>query len=314
MVNRFRGSLEEHGVPLPQDFDERMRLLELGLRGNPEFDDELKKFKGDQKGGQAPFFKPDPDDFLGPQLRWFVDAMGSPYAQMALKTVFAFIFFVSYLEKIPMFGSVLSAALDVMIAGGKSLTKTIQSNLPPLFGLIPLPWMSLVGLSVAAVFGMIMWPMIATVSLSRQDFAFAIESFIRVIPPPIGNTVADLFMEGNRMVGRLNEKRRKLGEDVSKAFSAIGNAVEGLSEKASAQLKQGADAVATQAARVSSSDAMAKAKTLGTGALERAKTSSMGALEKAKSSVPQAAGKSLSRRGRKKDKWHRTTRRRFVTH
>lgn len=310
MENRFEGSLKAHGVPLPTDFKDRLRLLDLGLRGKPEFEDELKKFKGNQTGGQDPFFKPDADDFLGPQLRWFVETMGSPYAQMALRTVFAFIFFVSYLEKIPMFGSILSAALDVMVAGGKALTKTIQTNLPPLFGLIPLPWMSLVGLSVAAVFGMIMWPMLAVVSLSRQDFAFAIESFIRVIPPPIGNTVADLFMEGNRMVGRLNEKRRKLGEDVSNAFSAIGDAVSGLSEKASEQIKQGATAVASQAAKVSSSDAVQRAKSLGTGALDKAKGLGTGALEQAKAQV---AGKSFSRRVRKKDKWHRRTQRRSVT-
>lgn len=291
MENRIRGSLKERGVPLPLDFDERLRVLELGLRGKPEFQEEIKKFRGNQAGGQMPEVVPDRDDFLGPQLRWFVEGVTSPYAQMVWKSVFAFIFFISYLETTPVFGNVLSAALDIMVAGGKSLTKTIQTNLPPLFGLLPLPWSSIFGLMLAAVFGMIMWPMLALVSLSRQDFAFAVESFIRIVPPPFGNTVADLFMEANRMVGRLNEKREKLGEDLSNAFNTVGEVVDSFSEKASGQLKQGAENMSKRVAEVSSSDAVTKAKT-----------------------AVQTAGKALSRRTKSKGKWHRKTQRKSAKH
>jgi hypothetical protein len=141
-----------------------------------------------------------------------------------LRGLFGIIFFVSYLESIPVFGSVLSAVLDLMIMGGKMLTKTVQKNLPPVIGLIPLPYMSLVGIMLAAVFGMLVWPVIAIVSFSRQDFTAAIESFIRVIPPPIGDTIADLFLEGNRAVARLNEKRKKLAEDISKGIALVSDA------------------------------------------------------------------------------------------
>jgi hypothetical protein len=119
---------------------------------------------------------------------------------------------------------VLSAVLDLMIMGGKMLTKTVQKNLPPMIGLIPLPYMSLVGIMLAAVFGMLVWPVIAIVSFSRQDFTAAIESFIRVIPPPIGDTIADLFLEGNRAIARLNEKRKKLAADISKGIALVSDA------------------------------------------------------------------------------------------
>lgn len=300
MVNRFRGSLEDHGVPLPPDFDERMDLMIKGLRRDPEFDEHLQAYKK-QAGGQMPRVIPDPDDFIGPKLKWFIDGISSPLAQMVWKTVFSFVFFISYLEATPLFGSVLSAALDVMLAGGKILTKMIQTNLPAVMGLIPLPWASVFGLLLATVFGMIMWPMLALVSLSRQDFAFAIDSFVRIIPPPFGTTIADLFMDTNRTVARLNQKRAKLGEDLSNAFSKLGETLEGVSDKA----KQGTDVLAKRVSEVSASDTFAKAKTMGTNALSKAKEQGAAAL--------QTAGKSLSRRTKKKDKWHRTTRRRFVT-
>jgi hypothetical protein len=79
----------------------------------------------------------------------------------------------------------LSAVLDVTLAGGRILIKTVQKALPVLFGIIPLPFMSLVGISLAAVFGMLLWPVVAIISFSRQEFTTAIEAFIRIIPPPL---------------------------------------------------------------------------------------------------------------------------------
>jgi methyl-accepting chemotaxis protein len=152
------------------------------------------------------------------------------------------------LEKIPVFGNILSAALDLMIMGGKMLTKTIQKNLPPLIGLIPLPFASLIGIMMAALFGFIMWPIIAIVSLSRQDFTAAVESFIRVIPPPFGDTIADLFLEGNRTVARLNQKRIALANDIATAFETISNAFGEVAQGAT-QLGEKTKEVAKQGVR-----------------------------------------------------------------
>jgi hypothetical protein len=214
--------LERNKVPLPPDFDERMDIVIAALRRSPSYPEKMKKFKQKrtqkQSGGQSS------EDWLGPQLVNFIDIITSPAAREMLRGVFGVIFFVSYLEKIPVFGNLLSAALDLMIMGGKMMTKTIQKNLPPLIGLIPLPFASLIGIMMAALFGFIMWPMIAIVSLSRQDFTAAVESFIRVVPPPFGDTIADLFLEGNRTVARLNQKRIALANDIATAFETISNA------------------------------------------------------------------------------------------
>jgi hypothetical protein len=70
---------------------------------------------------------------------------------------------------------------------------------------------------------------LAIISFSRQDFTTAIDSFIRVMPPPLGNTIADVFLEANRTVYRLNEKRQKLAADISNGLSGLMNLVEGSS-------------------------------------------------------------------------------------
>jgi hypothetical protein len=231
--------LQRRGVPLRDDFDERFNLVIAALRKTPDYESRMAAFKRKKTGGADG----DPDDFLTPQVQRFLEVITSPAAQGVLRGVFGVVFFVSYLEKLPVFGSLLGATLDLMVAGGKALVKTVQKNLPPVIGLIPLPFMGIIGIAVAAVFGMIFWPILAIVSLSRQDFTAAVESFIRVIPPPIGDTIADLFLEGNRAVARLNAKRIKLAEDISSALElvkgAVGEVAEGATELAS-QIKTSA--------------------------------------------------------------------------
>jgi hypothetical protein len=221
--------LLKHNIPLPPDFDERMDIVVSGLKRSPGYKQKLEAFKS-QKGGEDPVslinsipinVKPVREDWLGPTLRWFLNVSTSPFSRNLLEALFMVIFCLSYLESIPIFGSILSAGLDLYLAGGKMLVKTIQSALPPMVGLIPLPYASLVGIMMAAVFGYIVWPVIAIVSLSRQDFSSAIESFIRVIPPPFGDMLANVFLEGNRTIARMDEKRKKVAEDISNAMELI---------------------------------------------------------------------------------------------
>jgi hypothetical protein len=168
----------------------------------------------------------DSEDWLGPRVRWFMDAITTPFARVMLRGLFMIIFFVSYLEKLPAFGNILGAALDLMVAGAEIVTKTIQRTLPPIVGLIPLPYANLFGMMLAGLFGAIVWPLVAMISFSRQDFAVAVESFMRAIPPPFGDTIADIFTDGNRMVAKLDSRRRKLADDIVIALGTVANAVE----------------------------------------------------------------------------------------
>lgn len=158
--------------------------------------------------------KKTPGDFLGNGARWWVKAAASPYLGTLVKLTFMFMFFTSFLEATPLLGSVLSVALDATIAGGRILVKILQKGIPVMFGLIPLPGAQLFGMVLVSVVGMFVWTIFAVISFSRQDFTSAIDSMLRIIPMPIGDALADSFLDLNRTIDQMSEKRIKLTEDV----------------------------------------------------------------------------------------------------
>jgi len=158
--------------------------------------------------------KKTPGDFLGNGARWWVKAAASPYLGTLVKLTFFFMFFISFLESTPLVGSVLSVALDATLAGGRILVKILQKGIPTMLGLIPLPYMQMGGVVLVSVIGMFVWTILAVISFSRQDFTSAIDSMLRIIPMPIGDALADSFLDMNRTVDQFNDKRIKLTEDV----------------------------------------------------------------------------------------------------
>jgi hypothetical protein len=284
--------LKRHKVPIPDDYEERVDAVVSCLRKSPDCKKKLDAFK-QQKGGATPEeqtlidararasappplepwddskgkypstskfvpprFFPDNTDYLGPRLKWLLKATASPYAPVMFQALFMVLFFLSYLESIPVFGSILSVSLDLILAGGKVLLKTVQSILPTTLGLIPLPYSYMFGFGLSAVLGMFLWPVFAIVSTSRQDFVSAIESWIRIVPPPIGDILANNFIELNRMAGRIDEKRVKLGNDISTALTT-------LSEFASQASQSAKDGLISLSAQVkdASTDVKARAQT-----------------------------------------------------
>ena len=281
--------LDRHGVEYNKpEAEARYNIMMKGLRRDPTYEAELAKFK-QQKGGAEEDAIPIPvvpskDDFLGPQLRWLVEALGSPYAQAVVRILFMVLFFISYLEKIPVFGGILSAVLDVMTVAGRVLIKNVQKALPPLFGLIPLPFMSLVGISMAAVMGMLLWPIVAIISFSRQEFTTAIEAFLRIIPPPIGDAIADTFLDANRTVYRLNDKREKIGNDITAGLQAIMS----MGSKVSDQVSEGAQTLINRTQQ----------------AVGKAQEMSQQATNVAQQTTQPVGGRHrLSRKHRNKNKW-----------
>jgi hypothetical protein len=260
--------LKRHNLPIPEDYDDRVGLIVACLKSPKNCKHHIDKFKKTKGGAEAPLpavvqpppkaleawdekekgpyppvsgvvpprFFPDNTDYLGPRLKWFLKATSSPYAPRMFEALFMVIFLLSYLESIPVFGSILSAALDVMLSGGKALLKMAQTSIPPMFGAIPLPYTYMIGFGLSAMLGMLIWPIFAIIATSRQDFVMAIESWIRVVPPPVGDILANNFLEANRMVARIDEKRVKLGNDISKGLTALSNAASQISSAAKAGL------------------------------------------------------------------------------
>jgi hypothetical protein len=259
----LRDTLEKHKVPIPDDFDERLDIIIAGLKRKSSYKQKLEKYKkyrptsGPRGGAEepapvAPPIKRDIEDWLGPRLRWFLKAMTSPYARTMLEGIFIVVFFLSYIEQTPVVGSILSTGLDLMLAGGKIATKSFQSAIPAIMGLAPIPYASTAGIVMAATFGFIVWPIFAIVSLSRQDFTSAVESFIRIIPPPIGDVIANTFLEGNRTVARIDEKRIKLGNDIASAMNSVSEVSTQFSEQAKQSLKSLGDQIKEAAETASS--------------------------------------------------------------
>jgi len=242
----LRDTLEKHKVPIPDDFDERLDIIIAGLKRKSNYKQKLEKFKHQRptRGGadEPPPVTPDSEDYLGPRLRWFLTAVTSPYARTLLEGIFMVVFFISYLEKIPVFGSILCASLDIILAGGKIMVKSVQSLLPAAIGVIPLPYTSMAGIAIAALFGFIVWPIFAMVSLSRKDFVAAMESFIRIIPPPVGDMIANTFLEGNRAVAKIDEKRIRLGNDVANGLTQLST----ITNTLSSSMKEGFETLAKQ--------------------------------------------------------------------
>ena len=233
----------------------RVDILIDGLKRRPGFATKLEAYKS-QTGGadlstmslsDIPIPKKDvPGDFLGTEARWFVNVIGSPYAQVIVRVLFTVLFFLSYVESIPMVGAVISAALDILLAGGRILIKTVQKMIPVTLGLIPLPYTSMIGLVMAATFGMIVWPLLAIVSFSRQDFTSAIESFVRAIPPPLGDTLADAFLDANRTVYKLNERRKEVVQQILDGLRAI----QDMGTKVGSQVQEGSKVLTSQLQQV----------------------------------------------------------------
>jgi len=308
----LKDTLQKHNVPLPDDFDERLDIVVSGLKRKSDFKEKIEKFKRHRGGAEepapvAPPIKRDPEDWLGPHLRWFLKAITSPYARTMLEGIFIVIFFLSYIERTPVIGSIISASLDLLLAGGKIVTKSIQSAIPAIMGLAPIPYASTAGIAMAASFGFMVWPILAIVSLSRQDFTSAVESFIRIIPPPIGDVIANTFLEGNRTIARLDEKRIKLANDISSAMTTISDTATNLSTQAKEGLKSLAEQVkeASQSASTTAANVRGSIPTMP--AVPQMPTMP-------KFTTPPITTGGFHRRTKRKSWRTRTTRRKSATH
>ena len=250
--------LDANGVSYnPEELDTRMTLLVKALRGQYD-ENEMEEFIRNDPGGdyaeipkvsysqvagmvggtfkmpefKMPTFgkpkelgkpKSDPDDFLTPSVRWVVEGLTSPNATIfrtGLRILFLVIFFVSYLEKLPVMGGILGAALDLTVGASKAATKLIQKGIVSIFGIIPFG--GIIGIMLATIFGLFAWFMIGALSFSRQEFADAVSAGLRMITYPIGDMIGDVFDSGNRIAGKIYEKSGKIWGNIKDVLSYFG--------------------------------------------------------------------------------------------
>jgi hypothetical protein len=235
-------ALRRHKIPFDEEeVYQRIDLIVDALEGKEGTKERLRAFaKAGQAGGEDPVQEkdipvkdiPDPpqvedddQDFLSPQIKWFMETISSPAAQVAWRMLFTIIFFVSYVESIPIFGDAVGAALDVVVNISEVAIASIQNAFPYLLSIIPLPYMNIVGVLLATLFGFIVWPLMAALAFSRQKFSYWIEYMIRLNPNPMGTILAQGFRKTNQTLASLNKRRKNIALAISKGFSQVSDLV-----------------------------------------------------------------------------------------
>lgn len=278
---------------------------------DPTSQDETKKPPVDDDLTCLPGFKGDTNDFLGPWMRWFVNTVTSPNASVAkfgVRILMIVIFFVSYLENLPMVGGLLGAALDLTVGASKAATKLIQTGIVTLFGIIPFG--GLIGFMLATFFGWFAWTLISVISFSRQEFGESLSAIIHTAPYPMGNILGDTFDAGNQSLGKVQKNAGKIWGNIKDVLRYLG----GTDEKAKAASEKIVSAVETAKPGLKAAQTVENPQ-------ERAKkmaditASYVAKAKEVISPIKQAAAKELAaktfRGGRKsKNKW-KTLRNRF---
>lgn len=225
-------ALRRHKIPFDEEeVYQRIDLIVDALEGKEGTKERLRAFaKTGQTGGadgipDPPQVDDDDQDFLSPQIKWFVETISSPAAQVAWRMLFTIVFFVSYVESIPIFGDAVGAALDVLVNISEVAIASIQNAFPYLLSIIPLPYMNIVGVLLATLFGFIVWPLMAALAFSRQKFSYWIEYMIRLNPNPIGTILAQGFRKANQTLASLNKRRKNIALAISQGFSQVSDLV-----------------------------------------------------------------------------------------
>jgi hypothetical protein len=173
-----------------------------------------KKFP--RSGGENPSeeAKGDPgESLLNTKGAEFVDFVSTqPGAALILSNVPRFAFVLKNVEEMPGFGLLISAAMEttlaVMTTGGEMI-QNIGVMVPG------------VGPPIVAVFGLFFWPLLAMVSLSREDFSQASELFLKAIPFGIGKTMANAFAKGDMFFTKFGNKFGNIQEQANAAFALL---------------------------------------------------------------------------------------------
>ncbi len=81
-------------------------------------------------------------DFISPATSAAIDGLLGifiPEVRLPIKTALGFVFILSYIESLPIFGQLVAAALDITAAMLPVIAVNFQNFTPVVVGLIPIP-------------------------------------------------------------------------------------------------------------------------------------------------------------------------------
>lgn len=145
------------------------------------------------------------DGFITMMVKWMMrmasNAMASPSWPMIVKTVFGFVFVLSYAQGIPIFGGMIRATLEIVAF----ILPTIGDFIVSLATAIGGPFGNPIGILIAAVF----FILAAMIAFSRKDFTEAVAVSANLIPF-IGGFVSSMIRKADRTAAKLAAAQRQV--------------------------------------------------------------------------------------------------------
>jgi hypothetical protein len=183
------------------------------------------KLRTTQMGGAM--VMPNINDLLSPTISSALDALLGifiPEVRTPIKFVLGFVFILSFIEKLPLVGPLLSAALDVASAILPTAAVALQSIVPGIFGLIPLPYASMVGLYLGWLFSAILLYFTMLIGISRKQFGDSVVAIAGMVPL-FGPTLMTTVKNANVTAAKLNQNRIKIVNSFSEVITAVTSAL-----------------------------------------------------------------------------------------
>lgn len=150
--------------------------------------------------------------------------------QQAIRIVLPFVFILNTLEQSPLFGELLGAALDITVSVLPVTASTVQSGTPALVGLIPLPFAGPVGIALGWLFSFFFLWLAMVISVSRQDFATALEATAGMIPI-FGGTAMKSVATFDRVTTKLANRAERIQQSIEQVYGSLKGAVEQITSK-----------------------------------------------------------------------------------
>ena len=149
---------------------------------------------------------------------------GIKSVQLIIRMIIPFIFILDTLEKTPLFGDLIGAALDVTAAVLPVMASNIQTMTPGIVGLIPVPLAGTLGIVLGWLFSLWFLWLAMVIGISRKDFAAALEAtagMVPVIGPALSRGVKAVETVGTKFYNRAD----KIMASISKAFGSLQGAI-----------------------------------------------------------------------------------------
>lgn len=138
-----------------------------------------------------------------------------PEVRNTVKQVLGTLFVVGSLEKLPIFGPFVGAAMDVATAYLPALAITVQNMLPNLIGLAPIPYAAFAGEAAGYALSAVMLFFTVMTQVSRGEFVEAVEASSGLIPV-IGTTLMSYVGKGKKLYEKYQERRDQILQSLAK--------------------------------------------------------------------------------------------------